>query len=233
MAATRETTSADGSMRGDLGTPPSLPAATDTGSAAVGFAPARVGQTAGVTTAPPEPVLVPLDRRRLDRVWVPIVVLSALPSAIVLVGLWFVVHEGQPWLALPIGAMLLATLAQLAVNVAIWLGIRRVPTPLELRATGLVLRVSGGQVEAPWDAVASVLLERHWLGDRVRFRFVPTGDPRRAAVRTDLPPRRRKAVDRQGMVYALRVLDIEPARILAAVDTLSGGRTVTRPATGS
>jgi hypothetical protein len=84
-----------------------------------------------------------------------------------------------------------------------WTGWRRVDTPLELSAHGVVLRRPGVEVAVSWEAVASV--ERGWLSDTrlVRFRL---HQPRRS------------------VVFPQRNLAVDPAELDRLVWQWSGGR---------
>ena len=70
-----------------------------------------------------------------------------------------------------------------------WTRMRKVDHPLGLHGDGLHARSQLGEIVAPWEAVASVALERAWNGRRLRIRLVPPGDPGRAAVVAHVPPR--------------------------------------------
>jgi len=105
-----------------------------------------------------------------------------------------------------------------------WSRMRKVAHPLGLHGDGLHARSQFGELVAPWEAVASVVLERAWNGRRLRIRLVPAGDPRRAGLVVHVPPRLLQLVDRRGMRYSLRVLDLDVDRLREAFVVQSAGR---------
>jgi hypothetical protein len=106
-----------------------------------------------------------------------------------------------------------------------WTQMRKVSHPLGLQGDGLHARSQFGELTAPWETIQSAVIERAWNGKRLRIRLVPPGDPRHAQiVHTGLNPKMFEIVQRRGMRYSLRVLDIDLAQLRQAFVVQSGGR---------
>jgi hypothetical protein len=105
-----------------------------------------------------------------------------------------------------------------------WTRMRRVTVPLELRGSGILARGQFGTLEVPWEAVQSAAVERAWNGRRLRIRLVPPTAPERAQVVNHVDDRMTKVVDREGMRYSLRVLDVGVQQLREAFTVQSGGR---------
>jgi hypothetical protein len=105
-----------------------------------------------------------------------------------------------------------------------WTRIRRVETPLGLHAFGVFSHSQFGSIEVPWDAVQSVAIERHWNGRRLQIRLVPTGDPRHAGIVDHVDGSMMAVVDKRGMRYSLRILDVSTDQLREAFTAQSGGR---------
>jgi len=105
-----------------------------------------------------------------------------------------------------------------------WTRMRRVAVPLELRGSGILAHGQFGTLEVPWEAVQSAAVERAWNGRRLRIRLVPPTAPERAQVVDHVDDRMTKVVDREGMRYSLRVLDIGVPQLREAFTVQSGGR---------
>jgi hypothetical protein len=106
-----------------------------------------------------------------------------------------------------------------------WTGMRRISHPLGLHGDGVHGRSQFGDLTAPWETVQSAAIERAWNGRRLRIRLVPPGDPRHAQiVHTGLNPKMFELVQREGMRYSLRVLDIDLERLREAFVVQSVGR---------
>jgi hypothetical protein len=129
-------------------------------------------------------------------------------------------------------AALGVTLAVLTVLWLLWSGLyvftwtrmRRVAVPLELREFGVFARGQFGTLEVPWAAVQSAAVERPWNGRRLRIRLVPPTAPEHAQVVNHVNERMMKVVDKEGMRYSLRVLDIGVEQLREAFTVQSGGR---------
>ena len=97
--------------------------------------------------------------------------------------------------------------------------------PLGLHGDGLHARSQFGELVAPWETIQSAAIERAWSGRRLRIRLVPPRDPRHAAiVHANLNPKMFEVVDKRGMRYSLRVLDIGLDELRQAFVVQSGGR---------
>jgi hypothetical protein len=105
-----------------------------------------------------------------------------------------------------------------------WTRRRRVDVPLSLRATGLVARGQFGDLEVPWAAVRSAEVERTWTGRLLRIRLVPATDPARAQVVDHLDDAMLGVVEKHGIRYSLRVLDIGLDPLRDAFTVQSAGR---------
>jgi hypothetical protein len=168
---------------------------------------------------------VRLDRRRVNRIWVPVVcVVALLAAAVVAVDvalIAFVSGRASLWVALPV---VVPSLGMLLVCWSVWSQWRRllrVEVPLEVGPGGLVMRSAYGEVRAPWSAVRLVEWERHWSGPRVRFRLVDPRDPRWAGVRSELSGRADRYLRSHGFVYALRTLDVSREELAVAIEAAS------------
>ena len=119
----------------------------------------------------------------------------------------------------------LAWLAWVGLYVLTWVRTRRIDVPLELQPTGLVARSTYGELVIPWDTITSATVERTWSGRRLRLRLVPESDPRHADVVVAwLRPEMMRVVQRRGLRYSLRALDIEVDALRQAFALQSGGR---------
>jgi hypothetical protein len=105
-----------------------------------------------------------------------------------------------------------------------WTRMRRVTVPLELRGFGVFARGQFGTLEVPWEAVRSATIERAWNGRRLRVRLVPPTAPEHARIVDHVNARMMKVVDKEGMRYSLRVLDIGVEQLREAFTVQSGGR---------
>jgi hypothetical protein len=101
---------------------------------------------------------------------------------------------------------------------------RKISHPLGLHGDGLHARSHFGELMAPWETLQSVAIERRWNGKLLRVRLVPPGDPTRAGLVSSVDPRVLKAIERRGMRYSLRVLDIGIDELRQAFVVQSGGR---------
>jgi hypothetical protein len=96
---------------------------------------------------------------------------------------------------------------------------------MELQPTGIVARSQFGELVVPWEAMASAAVERTWSGSRLRIRLVDALDPRRDGVVVAwLNPQMLRVVERKGLRYSLRVLDIGVDQLRESFATHSGGR---------
>jgi len=105
-----------------------------------------------------------------------------------------------------------------------WTRMRKISHPLGLHGDGLHARSQFGELVAPWEAISSARLERTWSGQRLRVRLVPPGDPARAGLVTGVQAPVLKAVDKRGMRFSLRILDIGLDELRQAFVVQSGGR---------
>jgi hypothetical protein len=102
---------------------------------------------------------------------------------------------------------------------------RRIDSPLALHGYGVFARSQFGDLTAPWETVQSVAIERAWNGRQLRIRLVPPTDPRHAViVHAKLNPKRFETIQRKGMRYSLRILDIGTDELRQAFVTQSGGQ---------
>src|SRR4051812_22105614 len=102
---------------------------------------------------------------------------------------------------------------------------RRIDSPLGLHDYGVFARSQFGDLTAPWDTVQSAAVERAWNGRLLRIRLVPPTDPRHGEiVHADLNPQKFRSVEREGLRYSLRILDIDVDRLREAFVVQSSGR---------
>ncbi|MDX6371932.1 MAG: hypothetical protein QOD98_920 [Nocardioidaceae bacterium] len=106
-----------------------------------------------------------------------------------------------------------------------WTRIRRIEAPLGLHDFGLFARSPFGELTAPWETVQSATIERAWSGRRLRVRLVPAADARfEQVVHTNLNPRMFTIIQREGLRYSLRILDVSIDQLREAFVVQSGGR---------
>lgn len=127
-------------------------------------------------------------------------------------------------LGVTLGVLTLLWLLWSGLYVFTWTRMRRVAVPLELRAFGLFAHGQFGTLEVPWEAVHSAAIERAWNGRRLRVRLVPPTAPEHASVVNHLNEPMMKVVDKEGMRYSLRVLDVGVEQLREAFTVQSGGR---------
>jgi len=105
-----------------------------------------------------------------------------------------------------------------------WTRLRRVGVPLELHGSGIVARGQFGDLDIPWAAVRSAGIERAWNGRRLRVRLVPPTAPEHARIVNHLNDQMSKVVEKEGVRYSLRVLDIGEKELREGFTVQSGGR---------
>jgi hypothetical protein len=121
-------------------------------------------------------------------------------------------------------AVALVWVAWTGLYVVAWLRTRKIDVPMELQPTGLVARSAVGELVVPWAAITSATVERTWSGRRLRIRLVPESDPRHADIVVAwLKPEMMRIVERQGLRYSLRGLDIGVDELRQAFLSRSGG----------
>ncbi len=102
-----------------------------------------------------------------------------------------------------------------------WVHMRMVASPLGLHGDGLVSRSHLGQLEIPWEAVASARIE----GRRLRVRMVPSSDTRITSVdHSALRDTAWTMAQKNGVRISLAVLDIGVDQLRQAFVVQSGGR---------
>jgi hypothetical protein len=131
-------------------------------------------------------------------------------------------HDGA--MGVTLGALTVLWLLWSGLYVFTWTRMRRSDVPLELRGSGIVARGQFGDLEIPWSAVQSAAIERSWTGRRLRVRLVPPTAPEHAEVVNHLNDRMTKVVEKEGVRYSLRVLDIGVDQLREAFTVQSGGR---------
>jgi hypothetical protein len=105
-----------------------------------------------------------------------------------------------------------------------WTRMRRIETPLELRGFGIFARSQFGSLDVPWAAVRSAEVERAWNGRRLRIRLAPPSAPEHADIVDHVNARMMAIVEKEGMRYSLRVLDITLDQLREAFVVQSAGR---------
>ena len=169
---------------------------------------------------------ITLARGRVDRFAALMLVVYVAVFAAVLFGADRVLGDvlGDTALVLVLLGLVLAWLAWIGLFVAAWLKTRKVDVPLELEPTGLVARSTYGELVIPWGTIVSATIERTWSGRRLRLRLVPESDPRHADIVVAwLRPEMMRVVERHGIRYSLRVLDIGVDELRHAFLSQSGG----------
>jgi hypothetical protein len=165
---------------------------------------------------------VPLARTRLDL----IATLVLVVYAVVLTGLVATAAALLDGIALLVALILLVLfwLLHSGLYVFTWTRMRWVAHPIGLHGDGLHARSHVGEIVAPWETVRSVVVERAWNGRRLRIRLVRPGDPRHAAIVSHVRPQVMRIIDKRGMRYSLRVLDIDLEALRQAFVVQSAGR---------
>jgi hypothetical protein len=167
-------------------------------------------------------VEIPLARTRLDL----FASLMLIAYAVILTGLVALASaflDGTALLVVLI-VLVLFWLFHASLYVFTWTRMRRISHPLGLLGDGLHARSQFGELVAPWEAIASAAIERAWNGRRLRIRLLPPGQPARDAVVWHVPPPVVSAIDRRGMRYSLRALDIGVDELREAFVVQSAGR---------
>ena len=170
---------------------------------------------------------ISLDRGRIDRYAVAMLVVHAAVAVGLLVGAHWLFSRfvPDPGVAAILLGLVLAWLAWSGLYVAAWLKTRRNDVPMELQPTGLVARSPYGELVIPWDTITSATIERTRVGKSLRLRLVPASDPRHAGITVAwLKPQMMRVVEKHGVRYSLRVLDIEEDELRRAFEMRSSGR---------
>jgi hypothetical protein len=170
---------------------------------------------------------ISLDRGRIDRYAAAMLVVHAVVAAGLLVGAhWlFSAFVPEPGVVAILLGLVLVWLGWSGLYVSAWVKTRRIDVPMELQPTGLVARSPYGELVIPWDTITSARIERTWVGRRLRLRLVPTSDPRHADITVAwLRPEMMRVVEKHGVRYSMRVLDIEADQLREAFELRSGGR---------
>jgi hypothetical protein len=167
-------------------------------------------------------VEIPLARTRFD-LFSTFVLVGYAVIATGLVAAAFSLLDGVALLVVLI-VLVLFWLFHSGLYVFTWTRMRKVSHPLGLHGDGLHARSQFGELVAPWETIRSAAIEQAWTGKRLRVRLVPPGDPARAGIVSHVDPRVLKAVDRRGMRYSLRALEIGVDELRQAFVVQSGGR---------
>jgi len=152
-----------------------------------------------------------------------LIVYAAIFTALVWVAT-AVLDLGDTALTVVMAALVVLWLLWSGTYVFGWTRMRRVDIPLALRGFGIFAHSQFGTLEVPWSAVGSAAIERAWNGRRLRIRLVAPTDPRRADIVNHVHPRMMKVVDKEGMRYSLRILDVSDEQLREAFVVQSGGR---------
>jgi hypothetical protein len=166
---------------------------------------------------------IPLARGRFDAfAAVTLLVYAVVFTAFVAAAFAFL-HDTAQSVVLLVVAVL--WLFWSALYLFTWSRMRRIDSPLALHGYGVFARSQFGDLTAPWETVQSVAVERAWTGRQLRIRLVPATDPRHAGIgHANLNPKRFEVVEREGMRYSLRILDIGIDELREAFVVQSGGR---------
>ena len=165
---------------------------------------------------------IPLARTRFDLfATFALVVYAAILTGLVAVA--FSLLDGIALLVVLI-VLVLFWLFHSGLYVFTWTRMRRISHPLGLHGDGLHARSQFGELLAPWETIQSASIERAWNGRQLRIRLVPASDPRHAEIVNRANPRVMKVVDKRGMRYSLRILDIAIDQLREAFVVQSGGR---------
>ena len=169
---------------------------------------------------------IALARGRVDRYAVLMLLVHTVGAlAVASLAFWLIEDvAGGTALVFVVIALTLVWLAWCALYTTAWLRTRKIDVPMELQPTGLVARSMYGELVIPWAAITSATVERTWSGRRLRLRLVPESDPRHGDIIVAwLKPEMWRIVERRGLRYSLRVLDIGIDELRQAFVTQSGG----------
>jgi hypothetical protein len=165
---------------------------------------------------------IPLARNRFDLFsMLALVVYAAILTGLVALASAFL--DGTALLVVLI-VLVLFWLFHSGLYVFTWTRMRKISHPLGLHGDGLHARSQFGELMAPWETLQSVAIERRWNGRLLRVRLVPSGDPTRAGLVSSVDPRVLQTIEKRGMRYSLRVLDIGVDGLREAFVVQSGGR---------
>jgi hypothetical protein len=135
-----------------------------------------------------------------------------------------VLDLGDTALLVALVALVVLWLFWSGTYVVSWTRMRRIDAPLALQGSGLSAHSQFGTLEVPWAAVRSAAIERAWNGRRLRIRLVPSTDPHHADIVNHVDARMMDIVDKHGMRYSLRILDVDVDQLREAFVVQSGGR---------
>jgi hypothetical protein len=135
-----------------------------------------------------------------------------------------VLDLGDTALLVALVALVVLWLFWSGTYVVSWTRMRRIDAPLALQGSGLSAHSQFGTLEVPWAAVRSAAIERAWNGRRLRIRLVPPTDPHHADIVNHVDARMMDIVDKHGMRYSLRILDVDLDKLREAFVVQSGGR---------
>jgi len=169
---------------------------------------------------------IALARGRVDRYAVLMLLVHALFAAVVVAGAYrlFSSFLGGTAVLFILLCLLLVWVGWSGLYVVAWLQTRKIDVPMELQPTALVARSSFGELVVPWTTITSATVERTWTGQRLRLRLVPESDPRHADIVVAwLRPEMMRVVEKHGIRYSLRVLDIGVDELRQALLSRSGG----------
>jgi hypothetical protein len=166
---------------------------------------------------------IPLARGRLDAfAAATLVVYAVVFTAFVAAAFTFL--DGTA-LSVVLLALTVLWLLWSALYLFTWTRMRRIEHPLALHDYGVFAVSQFGDLTAPWETLQSAAVERAWTGRQLRIRLVPPTDPRHAGiVHANLNPKKFESVQREGLRYSLRVLDIGVDQLREAFAVESGGR---------
>ena len=166
---------------------------------------------------------IPLARTRFDLfATFALVVYAAILTGLVATA--FILLDGVALLVVLL-VLVLFWLFHSGLYVFTWTRMRKVSSPLGLHGDGLHAHSQFGELIAPWDTVQTAAIERSWTGRRLRIRLVPATDARFAQIgHANLHPKMFEVVQREGMRYSLRVLDVDVDQLREAFVVQSGGR---------
>ena len=167
-----------------------------------------------------------LARGRVDRYAALMLVVHTLFFAALAAGAFWLLDGVADGVALVfvLVALAVAWLGWSGLYVLAWIHTRKIDVPMELQPTGLVARSTYGELVIPWNTIASAAVERTWSGRRLRLRLVPESDPRHADIVVAwLRPEMMRIVEKHGIRYSLRALDIGVDELRQAFLSRSGG----------
>lgn len=133
------------------------------------------------------------------------------------------VAQGATYALVVFAAPLVALMPGVVVQALAWSATRRIEQPLEVSRQGMAFDTPRGRLAFPWEAVTGLWMSAG-RSPRLTVQLHPQVGPGAPGVVSNLTPAGWRLVRRQGLVIALRAVEIAPAELARAIGQCSGGR---------